>query len=107
MAPTGDFTQGLTITLMPKLNKMITVMEIKGVKVFVYWSVLLVGAVILLGAVEDPLLAFTVLASYYGLILLHECGHMFAALRRGCNVLSIELYPIWGITRFTLPQENV
>jgi membrane-associated protease RseP (regulator of RpoE activity) len=81
-------------------------MEIKRVKVFVHWSVLLIGALILFGAVEDPLLAFTVLASYYGLILLHECGHMLAALRRGCDVWSIELYPIWGITHFTLPHSR-
>ena len=77
-------------------------MQIKGVKVFVHWSVLLIGVLILLGVVEDPLLAFTVLVSYYGVILLHECGHMFTALRRGCYVSSIELYPILGITRFTL-----
>jgi hypothetical protein len=91
---------------MPKLNKMITVMQIEGVKVFVHWSVLLIGVLILLEAVKDPLLAFTVLISYYGLILLHECGHMFAALRRGCTVSSIELYPIWGITCFTIPYSR-
>jgi hypothetical protein len=85
---------------------MIRVMEIKRVKVFVHWSVLLLGAIILLGAVEDPLLAFTVLASYYGVILVYECGHMFAALRRGSNVFSIELYPIWGITHFTVPYSR-
>jgi Zn-dependent protease len=91
---------------MSKLNKMILVMQIKRVKVFAHWSVILIGIVILLGAVEDPFLAFTVLASYYGLILIHECGHMFAALRRGSDVLSIELYPIWGVTRFTSPYSR-
>jgi Zn-dependent protease len=90
----------------PKLNKLFEVMQIKGVKVFVHWSVLLIGALILLGALEEPLLAFTVLAAYYGVILLHECGHMFAAQRKGCAVLSIELYPIWGITRFTQPYSR-
>ena len=78
-------------------------MEIKRVNVFVHWSLLLIGTLILLGAVENPLLSFTVLVSYYGVILLHDCGHIFAALRRGCEVFSIELYPIWGITQFTLP----
>jgi hypothetical protein len=58
----------------PKFNKLFEVMQIKGVKVFVHWSVLLIGALILLGALEEPLLAFTVLAAYYGVILLHECG---------------------------------
>jgi hypothetical protein len=84
---------------LPKLNKLFEVMEIRGVKVYVHWSVLLIGAIILLGALEEPLPAFTVVASYYGVILLHECGHMVAAQRKGCAVLSIEMYPVWGITR--------
>ena len=79
-----------------KLNKLFEVMEIRGVKVFAHWSVLLLGAVILMGALEQPMLAVTVLASYYGVILIHECGHMIAAQRKGCRVWSIELYPIWG-----------
>jgi len=91
---------------LPKLNKLIEVMEIRRVKVFFHWSVLLIGAVILLGALEEPLLAFSVLAAYYGVILIHECGHMVAAQRKGCAVLSIELYPIWGITRFSQPYSR-
>jgi membrane-associated protease RseP (regulator of RpoE activity) len=88
---------------LPKLNKLFEVMEIGGVKVFAHWSVLLIGALILIGALEEPLLAVTVLAAYYGVILIHECGHMIAAQRKGCRVWSIELYPIWGITRFSEP----
>src|SRR5713226_8854937 len=91
---------------LPKLNKLIEIMQIRGVKVFVHWSVLLIGAIILLGAVEDAQLAFTVLSAYYGVILLHECGHMVAAQRKGCAVSSIELYPIWGITRFGQPYSR-
>jgi membrane-associated protease RseP (regulator of RpoE activity) len=92
---------------LPKLNKLIEVMEIKRVKVFAHWSVLAIGALILVGALEEPLLAFTVLASYYGVILIHECGHMVAAQRKGCTVSSIELYPIWGITRFSEPYSRL
>jgi hypothetical protein len=79
---------------LPKLNKLVEVMQIRGVKIFVNWSMLLIGAFILLGAVEDAPLAFTVLGAYYGVILLHECGHLVAAQRKGCAVGSIELYPI-------------
>ncbi len=89
-----------------KLNRLIEVMRIRGVKVLVHWSVLLIGAIILLGSVEDPFLAFVVLFSYYGVILIHECGHMIAAQKKGCAVLSIELYPIWGITYFSEPYSN-
>ena len=61
---------------------------------------------ILLGAVEEPLLAFTVLAAYYGVILLHECGHMVVAQRKGCAVSAIDLYPLWGLTHFSLPYSR-
>jgi stage IV sporulation protein FB len=50
--------------------------------------------------------AFAILAGYYGVILLHECGHMIAAQRRGSVVSSIELYPIWGLTHFTEPHSR-
>ncbi len=104
MSLVANFTAS-PIRTMPlrKLNKLFEVMEIRGVRVFAHWSVLLIGAVILIGALEEPLLAVTVLAAYYGVILIHECGHMIAAQRKGCRVRSIELYPIWGITRFSEP----
>ena len=74
--------------------KLVEIMEINGVKVFFHWSVLFIGALILLGATEEPRLAFTVLVAYYGVILIHKCGHMIAAQRKGCSVSSIVLYPI-------------
>jgi membrane-associated protease RseP (regulator of RpoE activity) len=89
-----------------KLNKLVEVMKINRVKVFFHWSVMLIGAIIMLGALEDPLLAFVVLASYYSIILIHECGHMIAAQRKRCAVWSIELYPLWGITRFDEPYSQ-
>lgn len=89
-----------------RFNRLIELMQVKRVKVYAHWSVLLIGAVILLGALEDPLLAFVVLAAYYGVILIHECGHMVAAQRKGCAVLSIELYPIWGVTHFSEPYSR-
>jgi stage IV sporulation protein FB len=89
-----------------RLPKLIEIMEIKRVKVRVHWSVVLIGGFIMLGAVENPLLASVVLVSYYGVILLHECGHMVAAQSKGCAVWSIELYPIWGITCFSEPYSR-
>lgn len=87
----------------PKFKRLYEVMEINGVKVFAHWSVLLIGAIILFGAVSEPAMAFAILGSYYGVILLHECGHLVAAQRKHCRVWSIELYPFWGITRFEVP----
>src|SRR5258707_15675192 len=89
----------------PRL-KLVEIVEINGVKVFFHWSVLLIGGLILLGAVEDPRLAFTVLAAYYGVILVHECGPMVAAQRKGCLVTLIELFPVWGIICFCEPYSH-
>jgi hypothetical protein len=72
-------------------GKLFEVMEINVVKVYFHWSVPFIGAIILLGAPEEPFLAVVVLASYYGVILIHECSHMVAAQRKGCPVSSIEL----------------
>src|SRR5258708_36885313 len=90
----------------PKLNRLYEGMEINGVKVFVHWSVLLISAVVLMGAISEPATALAGLASYYGGIFLHECGHMVAAQRKHCAVWSIELYPLLGITRFSEPYSR-
>lgn len=56
-----------------------------------------------MGAVSDPSTAIPGLLSYYGVILLHECGHVIVAQRKGYPVWSIEIYPIGGIARFSEP----
>jgi hypothetical protein len=87
----------------PKIKRLYEVMEVDGVKVYAHWSVLLIGAIVSLGAISEPATAILGLICYYGVILLHECGHMVFAQRKHCAVWSIELYPIWGITRFSEP----
>jgi Arc/MetJ-type ribon-helix-helix transcriptional regulator len=87
----------------PKINRLYEVMEVNGVKVYAHWSVLLIGAIVSLGAISEPATAIPGLICYYGVILLHERGHMVFAQRKHCAVWSIELYPIWGITRFSEP----
>ena len=90
----------------PRIQRLYEVMEINGVKVFAHWSVLLIGAVICIGAISEPATAIAGLVSYYGVILLHESGHMVFAQRRHCTVWSIELSPVWGITRFSEPYSR-
>ncbi len=86
-----------------KPQRFLQVMQIKGVDVYVHWSVLLTAGILLLGAVKQPVLTFVVLVAYLSVLLIHECGHLVAAHWRGCEVYSIELYPIYGITRFETP----
>ena len=83
-------------------EKLTHIMKIRGVDVFVHWSVFLIAAFMILGAFQRPALTLVGLASYLS-VLLHETGHLIAAHRRGSEVLSIKLYPIFGITHFETP----
>ena len=72
------------------------IMRIRGVQVFVHWSVLVIAALILLRMYKEPVLWIVTVVSYMGVLLLHESGH--TAQRRRYEVLAIELYPVYGIT---------
>ena len=85
------------------MNKLPQVMRINGVNVYVHWSVFVISIIILLGAIERPAMSLVGLFAYWSVLLIHECGHMIAAQRKGCHVSSIELYPIWGRTCFNVP----
>jgi len=90
-----------------KLIRLTRVARIRGVGVDVHWSVLLIGTIILLGVFKDPLLSMVGGVSYLSVLLLHECGHLVAAQRKGCRVFAIELYPVCGFTRFEAPWSRV
>jgi|SRR5581483_249766 len=86
-----------------RLGRLTTFIRIGRAGVSVHWSVLLIAAVILLNAVRHPLLSIVGLAAYLGVLLIHELGHLLIAQRRGYEVFDIELYPVYGITRFQTP----
>jgi hypothetical protein len=67
MSVVANFTASPIKTIcLRELNKLFEVLEIRGMKVFA-WSLLLIGAVILLGALEEPLPAVTDLRAYFGI----------------------------------------
>ena len=90
-----------------RFTKYIEIMRIEKVPVYAHWSLLCVTAVVLIGAVQRPAEMLSVCGSYYALILLHECGHLFAARRLGCEVISIRLYPVFGVTHFEEPGSQI
>jgi membrane-associated protease RseP (regulator of RpoE activity) len=85
------------------IKKLTEIMEIKGVPVYAHWSVLVIGALVLIGAIERPSETIAAWTSYFAVILIHECGHMVLAQRKGHKVFSIELYPILGFVRYQEP----
>jgi len=88
-------------------KRLIYVAQIRGVNLHVHWTILLVGGAMLLGAARNARLTFVVLISYVSVLLIHECGHLIAAQRRRYAVQCIELYPIFGFTRFEIPQSRL
>lgn len=90
-----------------ELGKLTNVMQIRGVDTYVHWSVFAVAAFILAGVVRQPGLTLLGLLLYLSVLLIHECGHLIAAQRKGCRVQSIQIYPIFGITRFETPWSRV
>ena len=89
-----------------RFQKLTRVMQIRGVDTYVHWTVFAVGAFILAGVVAHPGLTLLGLGCYFVVLLIHEAGHLIAAQSKGCQVLSIELYPICGVTRFETPRSR-
>lgn len=78
-------------------------MRIQGVSVYAHWTLVVLAIVILFGAIERPAVTFAACGSFFGLLLIHEYGHMIIACRRKCEVTRIELYPILGFVRYSEP----
>jgi Zn-dependent protease len=86
-----------------RFDRLTRVFRFQGVDVFVHWTVFLIAAVMVYAARRNPWVTLTAGASWLGLLLLHECGHMIAARRVHTPVISIELYPISAYCRFEVP----
>ena len=97
MPPAIEFTRPR------KLSKLTSMMRIKGVKVYVHWSVFLIILIVLLNAGRKPLLTLVGIVSYLSVLLVHETGHLIAAQWRGSYVEEIRLYPIHGKCIFQTP----
>lgn len=76
-----------------RFDKLTKLGQIRGVDLYVHWTVFLVAAIILAGVLRHPALTLLGLAAYWGVLLIHEIGHLIAAQRLRCPVFSIEIYP--------------
>ncbi len=76
------------------------------INVYVHWSVFLISALMLLGTLQNRLATVIGLASYLGVLIIHESGHLMMARLRGYEALSIELYPIFGIACYERPESR-
>src|SRR5512142_2951006 len=86
------------------MTKLIRVFSVRGVPVFVHWSVFAICLFLLGAAIKEIFAAALGLASYIGVLMLHEIGHQVVAMRRGYHVTRIEIYPVHGLCRFEEPE---
>lgn len=86
-----------------RVDKLTEIVRIRGVSVYIHWSVFLIAVIMLMGVLKQPLVTLAAFVSYFTLLLLHECGHLIAAQRLRCQVFDIRLYPVFGITHFEIP----
>jgi len=101
--PTRPATKNIEVPLPIRLDKLTEVLRIRGVPVYVHWSVWLIAALILFNVIRYPLTSLLALKAYMSVLLIHETGHLIAAEKMHCEVLSIRLYPIFGVTNFEMP----
>lgn len=97
------YAKALEIPVPIKIDTLTEVLRIRGVPVYVHWSVFLIAALILFNVIRYPTTSLLGSTAYLSVLLIHETGHLIAAQRRHCDVLSIKLYPIFGVTRFEVP----
>jgi len=90
-----------------RFDKRTKIGQIRGVDTYVHWTVFVVAAFFLAGVMRRPGLTLLGLAAYWGVLLIHETGHLIVAQRLGCPVFSIELYPIFGVTKFGTPWSRI
>jgi hypothetical protein len=99
--------KNVEIPLPIKIDRLTEILRIRGVPVYLHWSVLLIAVFILLNVIRHPVVSLVALSSYLAVLIIHESGHLMAAQRMHCNVFSIHIYPIFGITRFENPMVEI
>ncbi|HEV2697230.1 MAG TPA: site-2 protease family protein [Terriglobales bacterium] len=90
-----------------RVDKLTQIMRVCGVPVYVHWSVWLIALLILFNVIHNPAKSLLGLVAYFSVLLIHESGHLIAAQRMHCEVRSIQLYPIFGVTHFETPWSKL
>jgi Zn-dependent protease len=90
-----------------QVGRLTHVAQVCGVDVYVHWSILAFGVVILAGTTRKLTSTVIGMVAYLTLLILHESGHLFMARRRGYQAFSVALYPIFGLASFEAPDSRI
>jgi hypothetical protein len=77
-----------------------------GARVYVHWSVLVVVALLALVSIRSPIHAAVAVASYLGIIVIHEAGHAWVAHRLGHAVDAIHVSFLHGYCTHDMPYNE-
>jgi Zn-dependent protease len=88
------------------VNGSIKIGSVLGITIRVHVLLLLLAGLMVL-KVADPLMALLLMATLFGIVLLHEMAHSLVARRFGLRVLDITLWPLGGIARMSeIPESS-
>lgn len=90
-----------------RVGRLTHVAQVRGVDVYVHWTVFLIVALLLLRPPRALSTTLVGLAAYLGLLILHEAGHVMMARYRGYQAFSIALYPICGLASIERPESRI
>ncbi len=78
--------------------------RILGARIHVHWSALVVAGILFGKSIGHPLSAIALVVSYFGIIVLHEWGHAFAAKKLGYRPLNIGVTFMFGFCEYEAPH---
>ena len=81
-------------------------LKIFGAPVYIHWTALLFIALILLSAFKSPIYAVIGIASYLGIIFIHEIGHAIIAKYLNYDVISIKVGLVHGLCEYESPNNE-
>jgi Zn-dependent protease len=85
------------------MRRLTRLTRIDGVDVNLHWSTLVICALIVAFSLPNPTNALVLILSFFAILMVHEWGHVIAARRCRCVAWSIEIYPLFGLTRISAP----
>jgi Zn-dependent protease len=90
-----------------KIERLTRIARVKGVDIYIHWTVFAIAMIILVNSVRRPAVTLVGLLSFLAVMTIHEFGHLIAARLRGHEPLHIEMYPIFGLAHFEAPRSRL
>jgi Zn-dependent protease len=90
-----------------QFGRLTRVAKVGGVDIYVHWSVFVVLALPFLVTTRRPLSTLIIFAAYFGLLLLHEFGHVLVARLLGLDAYSIMIVPFYGAAHTQMSESRM